>query len=76
MADTGARMRIPPLYKTRAWQMFFCGSSDWGRTKLDYFLYMYGIYHEEQTSTIAKQQLKIQALEQDKHLLIEDQKAE
>lgn len=67
-------MRIPPLYKTRTWQMFFAGAAIGGVLSWIIFLYMYGIYHEEQTSTIAKQQMKIQALEQDKHLLIEDQK--
>lgn len=54
--------------------MFFAGAAIGGVLSWIIFLYMYGVYHEEQTATIAKQQLKIQALEEDKHLLLEDQK--
>lgn len=67
-------MRIPPLYKLRTWQMFFAGAAIGGVLSWIIFLYMYGVYHEQQTSQIAEQKLLIQLLERDKHLLLEDQK--
>ncbi|MCP8967440.1 sporulation membrane protein YtrI [Ectobacillus ponti] len=65
-------MRIPPLYKTRTWQMFFVGAVIGGVISWLIFLYMYGVFQEEQTQLILQQKQKILELEQDKHLLIED----
>jgi hypothetical protein len=74
MADRGACMRIPPLYKSRYWQTIFGGMAVGGIISWIIFLYIYGEFHEEQRATIVKQEIEIKRLNDANHLLQEDQK--
>ena len=45
----------------------------WGRVELVYFLYIYGVFQEEQASKIAEQREIIEKQEAKLHVLLEDQ---
>lgn len=49
-------MRIPPLYRNRAWQRFLAGAAIGGVISWCIFLYMYGVWQEKHTKLIRKQQ--------------------
>ncbi|MFD3445327.1 sporulation membrane protein YtrI [Microbacteriaceae bacterium 4G12] len=74
MAYARARMRIPPLYRSPRWQIFFAGAAIGGILSWGIFLYVYGVFHEEQRTLILKQQDQIVQLKKHNHLLVEDQK--
>lgn len=68
-------MRIPPLYKSRTWQTIFGGMAVGGIISWIIFLYIYGVFHEEQRALIWQQQNEITDLKRKNHILQEDQKA-
>ncbi|MFX3623928.1 MAG: sporulation membrane protein YtrI [Ectobacillus sp.] len=65
-------MRIPPLYKSKYWQLFFGGAAVGGILSWMIFLYIYGVFSEEQRTLILTQQAEIEKLKKANHLLIED----
>ena len=48
----------------------------WRRVELVYFLYIYGVFQEEQASKIAEQREIIEKQEAKLHVLLEDRKIE
>ena len=58
-------------YKKR-WYLVLAGAAV-GRVELVYFLYIYGVFQEEQASKIAEQREIIEKQEAKLHVLLEDQ---
>lgn len=61
-------MRIPPLYRKPAWQRFFAGMAVGGAISWCIFLYIYGVWQEENTELIRKQAQKIVDLNEEKKI--------
>ncbi|WHY76442.1 sporulation protein [Neobacillus sp. WH10] len=67
-------MRIPPLYRRPAWQRFFAGMAIGGAISWCIFLYIYGVWQEENTELIRKQQEDIVDLNNEKKIWQEEYK--
>jgi hypothetical protein len=67
-------MRIPPLYKSKSWQLFFGGAAVGAIISWGIFLYIYGAWQEVQTKTIFTQRQDIQNLKDKLHVLTEEEK--
>ncbi|MEH7308454.1 sporulation membrane protein YtrI [Neobacillus drentensis] len=67
-------MRIPPLYRKPAWQRFFAGMAIGGAISWCIFLYIYGVWHEENTELIRKQAQEIVDLNDEKKIWQEEYK--
>jgi hypothetical protein len=61
-------MRIPPLYRRPAWQRFFAGMAVGGAISWCIFLYIYGVWQEENTELIRKQAQDIIDLNEEKKI--------
>ncbi|MEH7082912.1 sporulation membrane protein YtrI [Neobacillus drentensis] len=61
-------MRIPPLYRKPAWQRFFAGMAVGGAISWCIFLYIYGVWQEENTELIRKQAQEIVDLNEEKKI--------
>ncbi|MEH7464624.1 sporulation membrane protein YtrI [Bacillus thuringiensis] len=68
-------MKVPSSISNR-WKLFLGGAAVGGILSWIIFLYIYGVFQEEQTKTLEKQQTIIKKLTDDLHVLIEDQKKE
>ncbi|MFD0768319.1 sporulation membrane protein YtrI [Bacillus sp. CGMCC 1.60114] len=68
-------MRVPTFLPNR-WKLFLGGAAVGGILSWIIFLYIYGVFQEEQTKTLEKQQAIIKKLTNDLHVLIEDQNKE
>ncbi|MDV2888249.1 sporulation protein, partial [Alkalihalophilus pseudofirmus] len=49
-------MRIPPYYRRPSWQRFFAGMAIGGAISWCIFLYIFGVWQEENAKLIRKQQ--------------------
>jgi uncharacterized protein YqiB (DUF1249 family) len=67
-------MRIPPLYRRPSWQRFFAGMAIGGAISWVIFLYIFGVWQEEQSITIRKQQKEIVDLQGEKRIWQEEYK--
>ncbi|MFJ5715946.1 sporulation membrane protein YtrI [Neobacillus sp. NPDC093127] len=67
-------MRIPPLYRRPAWQRFFAGMAIGGAISWCIFLYIYGVWQEENTELLRKQQQEIVDLNNEKKIWQEEYK--
>jgi len=67
-------MRIPPLYRKPDWQRFFAGAAIGGAISWCIFLYIYGVWQEENTELIKKQQQAIIDLNDEKRIWQEEYK--
>ncbi|MFF2450493.1 sporulation membrane protein YtrI [Neobacillus sp. NPDC058068] len=67
-------MRIPPLYRRPAWQRFFAGMAIGGAISWCIFLYIYGVWQEENTESLRKQQQEIVDLNNEKKIWQEEYK--
>ncbi|MBO0960096.1 sporulation protein [Neobacillus sp. MM2021_6] len=67
-------MRIPPYYHRPAWQRFFSGMAVGGAISWCIFLYIYGVWQEENTEMIRKQQENIVDLNNEKKIWQEEYK--
>ena len=67
-------MRIPPLYRRPAWQRFFAGMAVGGVISWCIFLYIYGVWQEENTELIRKQAQEIVDLKDEKKIWQEEYK--
>jgi len=67
-------MRIPPLYRKPAWQRFFAGMAVGGAISWCIFLYIYGVWQEENTELIRKQAQEIVDLNEEKKIWQEEYK--
>jgi hypothetical protein len=77
MADAGAScvMRIPPYYHKPTWQHFFAGIAIGGVISWGIFLYIYGVWQEDQAKKIQKQKETIEELKGDIQIWQEEFKA-
>jgi hypothetical protein len=67
-------MRIPPYYRRPSWQRFFAGAAVGGVISWCIFLYIYGVWQEENTELLRKQQQKIIDLNEEKKIWQEEYK--
>ncbi|MEH7503471.1 sporulation membrane protein YtrI [Neobacillus drentensis] len=67
-------MRIPPLYRRPAWQRFFGGTAVGGVISWCIFLYIYGVWQEQNTELIRKQAKEIIDLNEEKKIWQEEYK--
>ena len=67
-------MRIPPLYRKPSWQRFFAGMAVGGVISWCIFLYIYGVWQEENTELIRKQAQDIVDLNEEKRIWQEEYK--
>jgi hypothetical protein len=67
-------MRIPPLYRRPSWQRFFAGMAVGGAISWCIFLYIYGVFQEENTELIRKQAQEIVDLNEEKKIWQEEYK--
>lgn len=67
-------MRIPPLYRRPAWQRFFGGMAVGGVISWCIFLYIYGVWQEQNTELIQKQAKEIIDLNEEKKIWQEEYK--
>ncbi len=67
-------MRIPPLYRRPGWQRFFAGMAVGGAISWCIFLYVYGVWQEENTELIRKQKEAIVDLNNEKKIWQEEYK--
>lgn len=67
-------MRIPPLYRRPAWQRFFGGMAIGGMISWCIFLYIYGVWQEQNTELIQKQEKEIVDLKEEKKIWQEEYK--
>lgn len=67
-------MRIPPLYRRPSWQRFLAGMAIGGAISWVIFLYIFGVWQEEQSKTIRKQQKEIVDLQGEKRIWQEEYK--
>ncbi|WP_251549561.1 sporulation membrane protein YtrI [Neobacillus muris] len=58
-------MRIPPYYRKPSWQRFFAGMGIGGAISWCIFLYIFGVWQEESSKLIQKQQNDIEELKND-----------
>jgi hypothetical protein len=67
-------MRIPSLYRRPSWQRFFAGMAVGGAISWCIFLYIYGVWQEENTELIRKQKEDIVDLNNEKKIWQEEYK--
>ncbi|MDR6122096.1 sporulation membrane protein YtrI [Bacillus sp. 1P10SD] len=67
-------MRIPPYYRRPSWQRFFAGAAVGGAISWCIFLYIYGVWQEENTELLRIQQQKIIDLNEEKKIWQEEYK--
>jgi hypothetical protein len=67
-------MRIPPYYRRPSWQRFFAGAAVGGAISWCIFLYIYGVWQEENTELLRKQQQNIIDLNEEKKIWQEEYK--
>jgi hypothetical protein len=67
-------MRIPPLYRRPAWQRFFGGMAIGGLISWCIFLYIYGVWQEQNTELIQKQAQEIVDIKEEKKIWQEEYK--
>ncbi|MDQ1144765.1 hypothetical protein QE429_001592 [Bacillus sp. SORGH_AS 510] len=67
-------MRIPPYYRKPSWQRFFAGAAVGGAISWCIFLYIYGVWQEENTELLRIQQQKIIDLNEEKKIWQEEYK--
>jgi hypothetical protein len=67
-------MRIPPLYRRPSWQRFFAGMAVGSAISWCIFLYIYGVFQEENTELIRKQAQEIVDLNGEKKIWQEEYK--
>jgi hypothetical protein len=67
-------MRIPPYYRRPSWQRFFAGAAVGGAISWCIFLYIYGVWQEENTELLRKQQQDIIDLNEEKKIWQEEYK--
>ena len=67
-------MRIPPYYRRPSWQRFFAGMAIGGAISWVIFLYIFGVWQEEHTKLILKQQKEIVDLQGEKKIWQEEYK--
>lgn len=67
-------MRIPPLYRRPAWQRFFGGMAIGGVISWCIFLYIYGVWQEQNTELIRTQAKEIVDLKEEKKIWQEEYK--
>jgi hypothetical protein len=67
-------MRIPPYYRRPSWQRFFAGAAVGGAISWCIFLYIYGVWQEENTELLRIQQQKIIDLYEEKKIWQEEYK--
>jgi hypothetical protein len=67
-------MRIPPLYKSAAWQRFFAGMAVGGVISWCIFLYIFGVWQERNTELLRKQAQDIVDLNEEKKIWQEEYK--
>jgi hypothetical protein len=67
-------MRIPPLYKSPAWQRFFAGMAVGGVISWCIFLYIFGVWQERNTELLRKQAQDIVDLNEEKKIWQEEYK--
>ncbi len=67
-------MRIPPYYRRPSWQRFFAGMAIGGAISWCIFLYIFGVWQEENAKLIRKQQNEITELNNDIKIWQEDYK--
>lgn len=65
-------MRVPSTSIAKRWYVFLGGAAVGGILSWFIFLYIYGVFQEEQASTIEKQKEIITQQEQKLHVLLED----
>ncbi|OCA91372.1 sporulation protein [Bacillus sp. FJAT-27225] len=67
-------MRVPPLYNDRSWQRFFAGMAIGAVISWAIFIYINGVFQEQQSILVQEQQDKIKKLEDDIIIWQEDYK--
>ncbi|GHH97282.1 sporulation membrane protein YtrI [Neobacillus kokaensis] len=65
-------MRIPPYYRRPSWQRFFAGMAVGGAISWCIFLYIFGVWQEDNAKLIRKQQKDITELNNDLKIWQED----
>jgi hypothetical protein len=65
-------MRIPPYYRKPSWQQFFAGMAIGGGISWCIFLYIFGVWQEEQSTQIHEQKELIAKLNNDKNIWQEE----
>src|SRR5690349_206005 len=75
MDYTRAHMKVPSSLSNR-WKLFLGGAAVGGILSWIIFLYIYGVFQEEQTKTLETQEAQIKKLTEDLRVLTEDQKKE
>ncbi|WP_242219687.1 sporulation membrane protein YtrI [Bacillus cereus group sp. BfR-BA-01380] len=68
-------MKVPSSLSNR-WKLFLGGAAVGGILSWIIFLYIYGVFQEEQTKTLETQEAQIKKLTEDLRVLTEDQKKE
>lgn len=68
-------MKVPSSLSNR-WKLFLGGAAVGGILSWIIFLYIYGVFQEEQTKTLETQEAQIEKLTEDLRILTEDQKKE
>ncbi|MBO9130623.1 sporulation membrane protein YtrI [Bacillus sp. 165] len=67
-------MRIPPLYKSKSWQLLFGGAAIGSIISWGIFLHVYGELREKQAKTIIEQKQEIEQLEHDLQIWKDEEK--
>lgn len=65
-------MKVPTATIARRWYLFLGGAAVGGILSWIIFLYIYGVFQEEQTALIETQKIEIKELTNDLHILTED----
>lgn len=68
-------MRIPPYYRKPSWQRFFAGAAVGGAISWCIFLYIFGVWQEDNAKLIRKQQKDIAEYKNDIKIWQEDYEA-
>ncbi|PFS04324.1 sporulation membrane protein YtrI, partial [Bacillus cereus] len=66
-------MRVPNASNAKRWYLFLAGAAVGGILSWFIFLYIYGVFQQEQASTIAAQKQIIKQQKEKLHVLLEDQ---
>ncbi|ALC89684.1 sporulation protein [Bacillus sp. FJAT-18017] len=67
-------MRVPPLYNDRSWQRFFAGMAIGAAISWSIFIYINGVFQEQQSILVKDQQDEIKKLQDDIAIWQEDYK--
>ncbi|WP_410983446.1 sporulation membrane protein YtrI [Bacillus cereus] len=65
-------MRVPNASTAKRWYLFLAGAAVGGILSWFIFLYIYGVFQQEQASTIAEQKQIIKQQKEKLHVLLED----